>query len=118
MFYPSDILLPKNIDMKKWSVVACDQFTSEPKYWEETKKEVGDSPSTLNLIFPEIYLSENTQARINSINKKMKEYIDRSLFCEYKNTYIITKRTLKNGKVRTGLIGAVDLEDYDFYYSK
>lgn len=114
MFYPSDILLPKNIDMKKWSVVACDQFTSEPQYWEETKKEVGDSPSTLNLIFPEIYLSENTQARINSINQKMKEYIDCNLFCEYKNTYILTKRTLKNGNVRTGLIGAVDLEDYDF----
>ena len=57
-FGPADILLPKKEYEAVWSVVACDQYTSEPEYWEETQRIVGDAPSTLKLIFPEIYLGE------------------------------------------------------------
>lgn len=111
-FHPADILLPQNVDMTKWSVVACDQYTSQPQYWDKVKETVGNEPSTLNLIFPEIYLSENPAKRIESINNKMNEY--RSIFREYKNSFIYVKRHLCGGKIRRGLIGAVDLEDYSY----
>ena len=58
IFNCADILIPENTDLKKWSVVACDQYTSQPDYWEAVSKNVGDSPSALNIIYPEIYLSE------------------------------------------------------------
>ncbi len=55
----ADILLPnESIDPGKWAVIACDQFTSEPEYWQAVEKHVGDSPSTLNLILPEVYLEK------------------------------------------------------------
>ncbi len=111
-FYPANILIPQNADMTKWSVVACDQFTSEPNYWEETKKLAGSAPSTLNLIFPEIYLSDNPEKRIADINQKMEEY--KGIFKEYKNSFVYVRRTLANGKIRHGLIGEIDLEDYRF----
>ena len=85
VFNKADILLPKNEDMTKWSVVACDQFTSQPEYWEETAKIAGNSPSTLNLVFPEAFLSEG-KSRIEKINATMKEYIEKGIFTEYKNS--------------------------------
>lgn len=112
VFNKADILLPKT-DMEKWSVVACDQFTSQPEYWAETEKVAGDAPSTLNLVFPEVYLSEGS-GRIAKINKTMQEYLDKGLFTEYKNSLIYIERTVA-GKIRQGLIGAVDLEAYDFH---
>lgn len=113
-FYPADILLPKkNIDMTKWSVVACDQFTSEPEYWKESEATAGNDYSTLNLIFPELYLSEG-ESRINKINQKMDEYISQDIFDEHKNTFIYLKRTFPTSKTRYGLMGAIDLEDYSF----
>ena len=113
-FKPADILLPKNTDMTAWSVVACDQYTSQPEYWTKVKNIVGDKPSTLNIIFPEIYLSEDNSARIDSINRYMKEYLENGLFEEYKNSFVYVERTIGEGKVRRGLIGAIDLEAYDF----
>lgn len=113
-FKPADILLPKNTDMTAWSVVACDQYTSQPEYWAKVKNIVGDKPSTLNIIFPEIYLSEDNSARIDSINRYMKEYLENGLFEEYKNSFVYVERTIGEGKVRRGLIGAIDLEAYDF----
>ena len=76
-FKSADILIPnKNTDMYKWSVIACDQYTSEPEYWKETENIVGDSPSALNLILPEIYLeSDNVDERIENIHSAMDEYI-------------------------------------------
>ena len=66
-FKRGNILLPKNTDMTKWSVVACDQYTSEPEYWKEVESVVGSSPSTLNLILPELYLEEeNVEERIQA----------------------------------------------------
>ena len=111
----ANILLPKNVDMTKWSVVACDQYTSEPEYWKEVEEEVGDSPSTLNLILPELYLEEdNVEERIKKINEEMKDYLEEDIFTEYKDTMIYLERKQKDGKVREGLIGMVDLEDYSY----
>ena len=112
-FKPADILLPKNTDLEKWSVVACDQYTSEPEYWEKTAEIVGDSASTLNIIFPEVYLEEG-DSRIEKINSKMKEYIDNDIFEEYRNSFIYVERNVGENRVRKGLVGCIDLEDYDF----
>ncbi len=113
-FKPADILIPKDVDMTKWSVVACDQYTSEPKYWEEVENIVGDSPSTLNMVFPELYLSDDNSDRINKINRYMNKYLNEGIFKEYKNSFIYTERVIGGGKIRKGIIGAVDLEAYDF----
>ena len=114
-FKKGNILIPKNVDMTKWSVVACDQYTSEPEYWNEVNNIVGNNPSTLHLTLPEIYLEEsNVQDRINNINKNMIEYLNNDLFNEYKDSMIYVERTQYDGKVREGLIGVVDLEDYSF----
>ena len=114
-FKKGNILIPKNIDMTKWSVVACDQYTSEPEYWEKVEKIVGDEPSTLRLTLPEIYLEESdVETRIKKINSNMKEYLDKDLFTEYKDSLIYLERTQSDGKVREGLIGIVDLKDYSY----
>ncbi len=114
-FKAGNILIPKDADMYKWCVVACDQYTSEPDYWNEVKNIVGDSPSTLNLTLPEIYLEDSdVEDRIKSINENMKEYLDKDLFTEYKDSMIYLERTQNDGKVREGLMGIVDLEDYSY----
>lgn len=116
-FTSADILLPR-LDaegMKKWSVVACDQYTSEPEYWKETAQTVGDAPSTLKLIFPEVYLEESgADERIAGINRTMRQYLDEGLFKEFPRSMVLTRRTQADGKVRTGLVGAIDLEQYDY----
>ncbi len=112
-FSPADILLPKN-NFEKWSVIACDQYTSEPEYWQETEKTVGESPSALRIILPEVYLSDDDSAKIAEINKTMDEYLNSQVFDCFENTMIYTCRTLKDGKVRHGLVGLIDLEDYSY----
>ena len=115
IFKPADILIPKNVDFSKWSVVACDQYTSQPDYWESVKKLASGSPSALNIIFPEIYLNDgHDDERIKSINKTMNEYLNGGLFEELKDSYILVERMQSNGKIRTGIIGCMDLEEYDF----
>lgn len=116
-FSKADILLPKlNEDgMKKWSVVACDQYTGEPEYWKKTADIVGNAPSALNLILPEIYLEEpDREKRIESINSTMTEYMKSGLFTEYKNCFVLIKRTQADGRLRAGLVGCIDLEMYDY----
>jgi len=114
-FLPTDILIPKNIDMNKWSVVACDQYTSEPEYWESVEKLVDGSPSTLHITFPEIYLEEGSgDKRIDNINKNMQAYIDNDIFKTVKNSFIYVEREVASGKIRKGLVGAVDLEAYEY----
>lgn len=114
-FLPSDILLPKNIDISKWSVIACDQYTSEPDYWKKVENKVKDNPSTLNLILPELYLEEdNVEKRIKKINNTMREYLDKNIFQEYKDTIIYLEREQDDGKIREGLIGMIDLEEYSY----
>ena len=115
-FKSANILLPKKgTDMTKWSVVACDQYTSEPDYWREVEEIVGAAPSTLRLTLPEIFLEDNNVLeRINTINSTMAKYLDEELFTEYKDSMIYLERTQKDGRVREGLIGMVDLEDYSY----
>jgi len=114
-FKKANILLPKECDMTKWSVIACDQYTSEPEYWEKVKSIVGDSPSTLNLTLPEIYLEEeDVLDRIHRINKNMEELVAKDFFKEYQNSILYIERIQADGKVRQGLIGMVDLEGYSY----
>ena len=116
VFAPGDILLPKaGTDMTKWSVVACDQYTSEPEYWSAVSELVGGAPSTLHIIFPEIYLEDGDgDARIENINANMKKYIESGLFAASRTKYIYVERTQRNGKIRRGLMGVVDLEEYEY----
>ncbi len=115
IFNRANILLPKNVDFTKWSVVACDQYSSEPEYWKNAEEIAKDSPSTLNIIYPEAYLNEaDGDIRIKRINETMQEYLDKGVFCEYKNSLIYVERTQQNGKVRRGIVGQIDLEAYDY----
>lgn len=116
VFMPADILLPKDKSkMTEWSVVACDQYTSDRDYWKRVERTVGGCPSTLKITLPEIYLEDgNIEKRIAKINETMKEYVGKGVFEEHKNCYIYTERTLANGKTRKGIVGKVDLEKYDF----
>ena len=111
-FNNADILLPKE-NFDKWSVVACDQYTSEQKYWDDVKNIVGEYPSALNIILPEIYLSDDNSNAINSINENMKSYLDNGVFETYENAMIYVERESNNTK-RLGIVGVIDLEDYDY----
>lgn len=113
-FYPADIMLPDfdKVEGKKWAVIACDQHTSEPEYWEQAKACAADSPSTLNLILPEVYLSE-TADRVPEINKTMTEYL-KGVLKEHKSSIIYVERTQSDGEIRRGLVGMIDLECYDY----
>ena len=114
-FKSGNILIPKNIDMTKWSVVACDQYTSEPDYWKKVNEIVGEAPSTLQLTLPEIYLEEDdVEERIEKINQNMEKMLQDDIFQEYQDSMIYLERTQDDGKVREGLMGIVDLEDYSY----
>ncbi len=115
IFGSTDILLPKNADMRRWAVIACDQFTSDAAYWQRVADTVGDAPSTLHMILPEAHLGSSDEAAIVSrINATMDRYLAGDVFTTYHNAYVYVERTLLNGSVRPGLIGAVDLEAYDY----
>ena len=106
-FYPADILLPKGQDMNKWAVVACDQFTSEPEYWQAVEKKVGDAPSTLRLILPEANLkAPNVDEYIENINNAMKKYLADGVFETLTDSLIYIERQQSDGKIRHGLIGS------------
>jgi hypothetical protein len=107
-------LLPREgIDLQKWSVIACDQFTSEPEYWHGVEHLVGDSPSTYNLILPEVYLNTPAEAaRVQSTRQAMRSYLDQGLFVPY-DGLILVERSV-GGKTRHGLMLALDLECYNF----
>lgn len=144
-FNPANILLPNDcIDMEKWSVIACDQFTSQADYWDAVEKHVADAPSTLNVVFPEIYLGTITKQendcnssgdgvkndketgrktkyasmtddeRIKYINTTMDTYLtDGTLKQAVADGYVLVERTTESG-VRLGIVGLIDLDDYDF----
>ena len=114
IFTGADILLPKNADYEKWAVIACDQFTSQPEYWQEVGEMVGDAPSTLHMILPEVLLP-GSDAQIAAIHQKMADYLAQGVFAEYKNSYIYVERTLLDGSIRKGLVGALDLDKYDYH---
>lgn len=112
-FLPANILLPKG-DFEKWAVVACDQYTSEPEYWKEVEKNVGNEPSALNLILPEVYLSADNSKRIEKINRTMTDYLENGVFREIENTFIYLEREVTGGKIRKGVVGLIDLQNYSY----
>ena len=114
-FLPADILLPKVDSMERWAVIACDQFTSDPAYWARVADTVGDAPSTLRLILPEAELGTPQEAaHTQQINENMNAYLKEGLFQEYPDSFVYVERTLQNGSVPKGLVGAVDLDAYDY----
>lgn len=110
------ILMPREgTDMHKWAVVACDQYTSEPEYWRSVEEFVGSSPSTLKLIFPEVYLEDSDyEERIRSIGETMQEYIDSGILVEHEPSFFLVKRSTPDSPDRWGLVAALDLEKYDY----
>ena len=115
VFLPADILLPQNADLEKWAVIACDQFTSDNAYWERVRSLVGDAESTLHLVLPEIELgTPQEQEHTAKINQTMEKYLRDGVFQEFPNSYIYVERTLENGSIRQGIVGAVDLDSYDY----
>lgn len=114
-FSEADILVPEKANMEKWAVIACDQYTSEPEYWKDVREIVGDAPSTLKITLPEIYLEDSeVSQRITNINNEMESLINNNFFKVLTNSLVYVERTQKDGRVRKGLIGKVDLEDYSF----
>lgn len=113
LFYPANILLPR-ADFERFAVIACDQYTSEPEYWKAVEEYVGDSVSAFNVILPEVYLSDDDSDRIVDINNTMDRYLSDGALCEFKDCYIYVERTQPDGRVRRGLVGLIDLEDYDY----
>lgn len=116
-FLPSDILLPDFCSdkdkMEKYAVIACDQFTSEPEYWEKAKEIINGYPSTLDMILPEVYL-DKTDSMIGTIHSKMEEY-EKEYLSKADYGMIYCERTLpSNGRVRHGIIGMIDLNDYEY----
>jgi len=110
----AEIYLPKaGVDLTKWAVIACDQFTSEPEYWDSVEKLVGDEPSTLRMILPEVYLGQpdQDQRAINTQNA-MKEYLETGILTPC-DGFVLVERTI-NGRTRRGIMLALDLEQYDF----
>lgn len=115
IFRPARMVLPTVADMTKWSVVACDQYTSQPDYWARVEQTVGNAPSALRLMLPEIYLEEaDVEARIADIRSSMEQYLQTGVLTERDEAYIYVERQLPGGRVRRGLVGAVDLEAYDY----
>lgn len=111
---PQIYLPAAGIELTKWAVIACDQFTSQPEYWQQVEQLVGDSPSTLNLIFPEVYLEEpGADKRIQRIQQTMQAYLDARLLDAYNGMVYVERRV--DGKLRRGLVLALDLERYDYH---
>jgi len=109
-FHPADILFPKEEELDKWAVIACDQFSSEPEYWNSVRSIVGNAKSTLHMILPEAELTAHPEERITQLCSTMQKYLDEGVFAEYEDAFVYVERTLLDGKVRKGLVGAIDLD--------
>ena len=108
------VFLPRiGVDLGKWAVIACDQFTSQPEYWRKVEEIVGEAPSTLNLIFPEVYLEKpGADERIRRIQQTMLAYLSSGLLVPHQGMVYVERRM--GNKMRRGLVLALDLEHYDY----
>ena len=108
------VWLPRaGVDLHKWATIACDQFTSQPDYWQSVEALVGDAPSTLHLTFPEVYLERpDADARIQRIQSAMQQYLAQGLLTPHDGMVYVERRI--GGKLRRGLVLALDLEQYDY----
>ena len=112
IFKRADILLPKT-DIEKWAVIACDQHTANPEYWQDAEKKREGSPSSLDLIIPEVYLSDDYEKRVVSASDNMKKYLENDIFELHRDSMIYVERETLSG-VRKGLVGIIDLNEYDY----
>ncbi len=110
------LLLPRaDVPLETWAVIACDQYTSQPEYWEEVRRVVGAAPSSLHLVFPEVYLdSANREEAIAGINQRMQEYLADGVLVEQRPGFMLVERNVGRASTRKGLIVALDLEQYDY----
>ncbi len=118
IFSPADFLLPpyeKNDPAwAKWAVIACDQFTSEPAYWQKAESIAENAPSALHLVLPEAYLETETEAEKKSRIADEMEKVQADFLREYENSLLYLERTLPDGRIRRGIVGKIDLENYDY----
>ncbi len=115
VFQPADILLPQVDDLSRWAVIACDQFTSDPAYWQRVRDYAGEAPSACRLILPEVELGTPAEAvHTAEAHETMERYLKEQLFRVYDHSLIYVERTLENGAIRKGLVGMVDLEAYSY----
>ena len=114
VFQPFDVLLPSRGVSVSWPVIACDQFTSEPEYWEKVCRIVGTDASTLALIFPELWLGKDNASRIGAIEATLRSYLKNAVLASHPASFVYVERTLCTGAIRRGVVGTVDLEAYDF----
>lgn len=115
IFQSANILLPnKTVQPDKWAVIACDQFSAQPEYWQRVRSFAAGAPSAVNLILPECDLEGDYSGKVATINDTMLTYMEQKIFEEYKDAFIYVERTLLSGKIRRGVVGAVDLEAYDY----
>ncbi len=114
-FTPAEILLPDaQIPLAQWGCIACDQFTSEASYWENAAKTIGDAPSALHLVLPEVYLGgADVPARVEKIQNTMQTYLA-DVLTRTVSGFVYIERTIQSGKIRKGLVGKVDLEAYSY----
>ena len=115
-FAVPDILIPQQgSDLKKWAVIACDQYTSEPEYWKSAEDEAGDAPSALNLVLPEVYLGTDEETKkLESIARTARKYLDDGILQSLGTGFILTDRSTSLHPSRKGLMAAIDLEGYSF----
>ncbi len=109
-----EVLLPvEGIDPHKWAVIACDQFTSQPEYWEKVAQTVGDAPSTFHLILPEAWLhAPDVKDRISQSQQAMRDYLDNGILEPHKGFVFVERQV--GDKFQSGLVVALDLESYDY----
>jgi hypothetical protein len=110
-----EILLPQGVDLRQWAVIACDQFTQDRVYWEKARETAAGSPSTFNLIFPEVFLDDGGGAeRIGDIHRSMRHYLDSGVFAPPRRGFVYLERNTPFNRGRRGLVAAVDLEQYSW----
>ena len=114
VYQSSDFLIPRESDLPDWAVIACDQFTSQPEYWRQVRARAQGRPSAYHIPFPEAELGRDDDGRIAAINAAMDDYLRRDLFRRFPGCYVYIERRLLDGSARRGVLGAVDLEAYDY----
>ncbi|NLW59491.1 MAG: DUF1015 domain-containing protein [Firmicutes bacterium] len=112
---PAVLVPAAHVDPAKWAVIACDQYTSDPEYWAEVRRRIGNSPSTLDLILPEVYLEDpEVESKIQRINERMRAFLAEKILVPLAPGLILLDRRTAYVPSRKGLLLAVDLEKYDY----
>ncbi|MCL2761655.1 MAG: DUF1015 domain-containing protein [Treponema sp.] len=110
-----EILLPGKLELRQWAVVACDQFTQDRAYWDKAAEAAAGAASTLNLIFPEVFLEDSDRIeRIENIHRSMSDYLDTGVFAPPRRGFMYIERDTPFQRRRRGLVAAVDLEQYSY----